>query len=105
MPSYIVKLEGNGGPWYMEWSTIVDAPVTRGMSIDAFRAHYREEYGASGMRSLDARMARVEDSGSSSAVYESARDIVSFNRAGPDESEISYEEIVRRYCGHGGKRG
>lgn len=40
MPRYIVKLERDDREWLLVWSTVVDAPVTRGMSREEFAEWY-----------------------------------------------------------------
>lgn len=49
MPRYIIKIKDK----YFEWSTIVDAPVTNGMSLTEFRSYYQSEYGEDAMKNLD----------------------------------------------------
>jgi hypothetical protein len=43
-------------------------------------------------------MDRVEKKGTSSLIDANGEELVAFNRAGPGESPLSYEEIVRFYC-------
>lgn len=63
MPSFIIKVKDEkfNKDYYMEWSTIVDAPVTYGMSLDEFKEYYKEQYGIKGMEGLEDRMTRVEE--------------------------------------------
>lgn len=35
----IIKLNDGKRDWYLEWSTVVDAPVTYGMSLKGLKAH------------------------------------------------------------------
>ena len=98
MPRYIVRLSDAGRDWYLEWSTVVDAPITYGASLDEFREHYRSEYGEDGMRHLDERLRRVAANGTSSQMGESAEQLISGNRAGDDESELSMAAIIQKYC-------
>lgn len=98
MPRYIIKLTGKEGDFYMEWSTIVDAPVTYGMSLEAFKEHIKEEYGNQGLGELPRRLERVEQYGSSSIARESAADIVRQNRAGPNERSLRLHEVYLAYC-------
>lgn len=93
MGRYIIRLEDH----YLEWSTVVDAPTTFGMTLDEFRAFYREEYGASGSQDLDERLARASVHGTSAYSGRSAVDVMSCNRAGPNESRLHIEEIVEFY--------
>lgn len=98
MPRYIVKLTDAGRDYYLEWSTIVDAPVTSGMSLKEFRSHYQQEYGREGIRGLDERMNRVESTGTSSHHHDSAEDTISCNRAGDGETRLTMEQIIDHYC-------
>lgn len=100
MPRYIIKLTDAvfNKEYYLEWSTIVDAPITYGMSLDEFEMYYRTEYGESGVRELPARMERVEKAGCSSFVEDNVLDLVRGNRAGKNESELSYVDILNNYC-------
>lgn len=59
------------GNHYLEWSTVVDAPVTFGMTLEEFREHYREQYGAASMAELEQRLARVEGSTDSVGLFTS----------------------------------
>ncbi len=94
MGTFIVKLHD----YYFEWSTIVDAPVTFGMTPDEFTEYYREEYGKKGMQELPARLERVEKHRTSSYDSETPEDIFLCNRAGPNESKLSAAEIYKAYC-------
>lgn len=94
MPRYIVKLED----YYFEWSTIVDAPVTFGMKLDEFKEYYQEAYGTEGMRDLDYRLERVEMFETSSITPTTIKEMIKGNRAGPDETELTIDEILKAYC-------
>jgi len=94
MPKYICKLDG----MYFDWSTVVDAPVTYGMTLAEFKRYYRERYGSHDMDADDdagfkARMKRVEAKGTSTHCYDSVEELVKFNRAGPDERCLSIPEL------------
>lgn len=94
MPRYIVKLED----YYLEWSTIVDAPVTYGMPLEEFKEYYQEEYGLDGMRYLAERLKRVEAKGISSRIHSSVENLLTVNRAGENGKDISIKEIIEKYC-------
>lgn len=80
---------------YFEWSTIVDAPITYGLSLDEYKQYYKEEYGLlSFEHELPQRLERVEKTGTS-AFNDSVEDIISFNRAGPKESCLTKEELIK----------
>lgn len=102
MPRYIVKLPCDGTDYYLLWSSVVDAPVTYGMTLEEFRAFYENECGSllvqDAPNGLDARMERVEETGTSDIL---CRDPVeqwtAYNRAGPDESQLTFAEIVEQW--------
>ncbi|MFA5135294.1 MAG: hypothetical protein WC505_05950 [Patescibacteria group bacterium] len=96
MPRYIVKLPYQGQDYYLEWSTIVDAPVTYGMLLEEFQQYYRDEYGANGQYDLPGRLARVDATGTSSRVGTLA-ELLASNRAGPDEASLTQEEIIQKF--------
>lgn len=91
MPRYIVKIKDQ----YFEWSTVVDAPVTYGMSLDEFKEYYQSEYGS--VCGLDARLERVEAKGTSSQIDANLKECIGFNRAGENEKQISIAQIYKRY--------
>lgn len=94
MPNYIVKCRGH----YAEWSTVVDAPVTRFMTLDQFAAYYRTEYGERGMDDLPARLDRADGPNACSAYTgESWASMVAFNRCGPRETRLTEDEIWAKY--------
>jgi hypothetical protein len=41
MGRFICKFEDKDDVYYLEWSTVVDAPVTFGMSLEEFKEYYR----------------------------------------------------------------
>jgi hypothetical protein len=99
MPRFIVRLKDRKGDHhYLEWSTVVDAPVTQGMTKEDFIYYYRRKYGSEGDTTLEERMERVEKKGTSSLIDDSDEDVVLVNRAGPKESPLHYDEIVQFYC-------
>jgi len=91
---FIVKLHD----YYFEYSTVVDAPVTFGMSLDEFKEYYQYRYGTVGMSDLPDRLERVEAKGTSCYNDDDAADTLSCNRAGPNESELTVEQIYQAYC-------
>lgn len=93
MGRFIVKIKDR----YFEWSTIVDAPITKGMSKRQLEEYIKAEYGRQGLEKLAERLNRVESTGTS-AHGETLETVLSHNRAGPNESEISAEVIYRLYC-------
>ena len=104
MPRLIVKLHDKqtNQDFYMEWSTIVDAPVTYGMPLDAFINYYRDEYGKSGINDLPTRLERVKKNGISSYIG-TLSSLLSINQAGENGKHLSIEEILDNYCRNWGK--
>ena len=98
MPRYIIKLPCDGEDFYLEWSSIVDAPVTSGMTLEEFEAYYREQYGQCGMDRLPERMERVNETGASDGLNrDPVEDWIAFNYAGDDGRQITVDEIVDKY--------
>lgn len=94
MPKFIIKIKEH----YLIWSTIVDAPIIYGMTLDELTEYIKEEYGNSGLRELPARLARVNLNGTSSIQPYTPEDLVLYNRAGPNETHLSLEGVYRHYC-------
>lgn len=101
MPRFVIKIHDDkfNKDYYMEWSTVVDAPVTYGLSFDEFKEYYQSEYGRNGMNDFDERMKRVEDKGiSAHPPFDDLQSLFDYNRAGAKESKIDKEGILERYC-------
>lgn len=105
MPRYIIKLTKGDQNRYLEWSTIVDAPVTMGMTLEQFKVYYLHEYGRQGSQDLAERLARVEaqghslipDAPSSWGPY-TLKDLVAHNRAGPRGGHLDIDKLWEYYC-------
>lgn len=89
MGKFIMHHEGR----FFEWSTVSDAPATDPMGAQAFVDYYRTQYGVSGLSGLETRMQRAIDKGTSAHGPEDFESIVFINRAGPNEAELTVEEI------------
>lgn len=101
MGRFIIKItdEKFNKDYYMEWSTVVDAPVTYGLDLEEFKEYYKEEYGKSGMNDLNERLERVEKTGSSGiAPFGKLEDLLELNRAGENEETLDKEGILNQYC-------
>jgi hypothetical protein len=92
MPRYIVKLRN----LYLEWSTIVDAPISYGWDREGFTSYYRRMYGEVGLQDLAKRLERVDQYGTSLST--SASELIAGNRAGPNGRSLSEDELYRAYC-------
>lgn len=69
MPHYIIELRDGDARWLLEWSTVVDAPITFGMSEPEFLAYYREQHGERALAGLPERLARVAKAGTSALTW------------------------------------
>jgi hypothetical protein len=98
----IVKLRDDktNTDYWMEWSTICDAPLTHGFSLAFFIKYYKEKYGTNGMEDLPDRLERVERYGCSDRLdpENSLRSLIASNRAGKNEARLTLEEILDQYC-------
>lgn len=102
MPRFIMKIHDDqfNKDYYLEWSTIVDAPVTWGCSLDEFKEYYKEKNGTNGLKDLEeSRLPRVQQYGISAyPPFDDLESYFSYNRAGKNEKTISKEQILERYC-------
>lgn len=102
MGSGIVRLVEDPEPLYVIWSTVVDAPVTFLMTRDELREFVIEDAvrraRESATRDFPGRMDRVDTNGTSfyTPPY-TVDDMVSYNRAGPDETELPTAEAIADY--------
>lgn len=98
MPTYILKLSDGSNDFYLEWSTIVDAPITNGMSRQEFIEYYLDNYDKSSKGELLERLKRVDTYGTSSVRPTSAKELTRGNRAGDGETNLSLTELIDKYC-------
>ena len=87
----IVHHEGR----FLEWSSIIDAPICFGMDAVAFRDWCVAKYGTEGAWNLQRRMDDAVTYGSSAK--QSLKEIVWHNRAGPGEGQMTVEDVIRFY--------
>jgi hypothetical protein len=93
MARFIAEFGGK----YCEWSTIVDGPTTHLMSEAELREFIADRYGDAGLELLPEQMERVRKTGCSLRKWEK-KDLLGFNRAGPDESHLRTEaDIVKHF--------
>lgn len=92
MARCIVKIKDS----YFEWSTVADAPVTYAMTRSNMIRHLMRSDG--NQDRVQERMYRVDENGHSALWTSCALDeFIAGNRAGPDESCLSVDEIYERY--------
>jgi hypothetical protein len=94
MGRFIIKLKD----FYLEWSTVVDAPITYGMTLDELKGHIKEEYGNEGLNELEHRLTRVDTKGTSAHADRNLIDTIWLNQAGPDERPATIVGIYHHYC-------
>jgi len=98
----VLKFTHEGIDYYSEWSSVVDAPITYLLTREDFEQYYREEYGRFGMQDFQKMMERVDETGTSSRHF-TREEIISANRAGPNETKITEQEIIRHYLLEAGR--
>ena len=81
---------------YFEWSTVVDAPVSGGMTLDQLTEYTRFRQGQDGVDELPNRLKRIEQTGTS-FYDDTLADLLACNRAGAGESHLSAEEIYQKF--------
>jgi len=100
MPRYIVKIidKKENKTYYLEWSSVVDAPVTPGMDLETFKKYYLKGYGVYSINTLKDRLQRVEKQGTSCQLGSTLDDFISSNRAGDKGETIEIDQILDKYC-------
>src|SRR5262245_2894012 len=95
MPRYLVKLDDDA---YVEWSTVVDAPVTH-VVTRAETIRWNQRQGCT-LPEAQERTARTDKNGHSAMWFspESTEQLIAGNRAGEGESELSLAEILEQYA-------
>lgn len=87
--STIIKL----GEHYVDWSTICDAPLTRGMTREEIVQWYEDNETAHKAQQLPGRLARADATGTSS-LNDTLKWLIASNRAGRDETRLTREQLV-----------
>lgn len=91
MPRFIIKIvdESTQKDYYLDYSTVVDAPVTYGMDLIKFKEYYLEEYGKIEYERLEERLERVEKNGCSGHYpFNNLKDVL----------VQSKKKILNKYC-------
>jgi hypothetical protein len=93
MPQYIIHKDGA----YNFWSTIVDAPVYReALTLAEVRGIVWVQSGTDALQELEARLERAHKTGCSSFDM-TLEDCIAVNRAGPNETDMPFDEVISRY--------
>ena len=93
MGNPIIKIKDK----FFIWSTIVDSPVSEGLTLDELKHIIKLQHGKLGLRELDQRLKRVEMHGTS-MYNETLFSTIFGNKAGEKEKELTADEIYERYC-------
>jgi hypothetical protein len=91
MPRFIIKItdKSTRKDYYLDYSTVVDAPVTHGMDLIKFKEYYLEEYGELEYQRIDERLARVDKNGCSGHYpFNNLKDLL----------VQSKKKILKEYC-------
>lgn len=94
MPRCVAKLAEDT---YVEWSTIVDAPVTYTMTREQMLSYLDRKDGERSYDENRQRLNRTDLTGTSFHDATSLKNLISGNRAGEKETRITLEEIIERY--------
>ncbi len=102
MANYIVKLKKDK---YVEWSTVVDAPITYILTREQMIAHLDEQYGVSSVTNNQLRLDRADENGTSAMFNQTRGDLLSCNRAGDNEEKLTLKAILEKYDIKNAKQG
>jgi hypothetical protein len=103
MPRYIIKITDyrDQTDYYLEWSSIVDGPLTYGIPLDEMENYILHKYGSEGMQEWPARLARMQENGfttSHGPVSDILHEVFECNRAGENEKCLDKEGLLNKYC-------
>lgn len=99
MPRFNMRIKDK----YFCWSTIVDAPITHGMTVEEYRKWYIFEYGniAYDEQKFNNMISALDKNasvyGNGIVESETIEDAILCNRAGENEAWITADEIYERY--------
>lgn len=90
--------------YYLDWSTICDAPVTNGMTRKELIQYLAENRGYKKCRcgcncAAEAVLAHIDKYGHSwTGLSKPVEDIISHNRAGTGDTSLTIDELIQYYC-------
>jgi hypothetical protein len=90
MPRYtlVLKDDVTKEDLYLHWSSVIDAPITYALPLEAYREWYKREYGEQRLHEWD--------NGEGNRMSE--EDALSWNRAGKNEMQIKTKyELLSLY--------
>lgn len=93
----ILKIQKDDKELYLIWSSIVDGPVTVGLTFDEMKTELIKRYGQNGWDFTFKQMLNnAKEFGASSR--EDPASFIYCNRAGANESELTLDEISEVFC-------
>jgi hypothetical protein len=98
MGKAIFKVDDNGEERFLVWSSVVDAPVTFACTAKEIIEMFVEDAREDATRMAQDMIDRARATGSSSRMgYVTLAHVVAANRAGPNESTLTEDEIIEFY--------
>lgn len=100
MLRFVIKI---GDDRFLVWSTISDAPVTRGMSKQQMIDYLVDDVCHSvdedlALENAKRRVCRADRTGTSLKNDDRSVDnVISFNRAGPRQTRLSVQSLIKEY--------
>ena len=96
----LVKMTKGDRVCYLEWSSIVDAPVAGGFTLEELKSYIIDCYGADGVAYLPSRLKRCDLYGHSALDrdHKTWQEYVSFNRAGENEKQLTPDELWDKFA-------
>ena len=96
---FIIRLNDGERDYFLEWSTVVEAPTTIGLDEGEMRALLLKEGIEDLKKEIAERMKRAKDKKANSGHYGTTLDkIIRFNRAGNQDKCLTKEELIETYC-------
>mgnify|MGYP001128230156 CR=1 FL=1 len=98
MSKAIIKLtdKQTNNDYYLIWSTIVDAPVSYGMSYDKCVKLFIKDFTDLELLHLSNYLTKLKETGSTANL--SIEELLEFNKAGANGEKLSSDEIIQDYC-------
>ena len=94
MSHLIIRMNVDGAAQYLVWSTVVDAPLSLGVSRDELVDWWLDAHGESSRASLATQLRDADwDGGMSARSRRNCARLVRGNRAGMHAVELSLDEI------------
>lgn len=93
MPHYILRIKTVKGPRYIDWSTIVDAPVSGALTRAEIKEHWKSRYGSTSA-DIATRLKDADRYGTDCLDHSPIARVIAGNRAGPRESELTLAQII-----------